>query len=148
MKKAYRLLFVLHLFVGIGALFGGLVAITNPERPMGMSIELLKNSPFHNYLIPGIILFTVIGLGNILSAVMFHFKSRYQGYISSVFSWALVIWIVVQCIMLNAVAFLHIIYFIIGLIEAALSIAMLFQERLFPANIALKIYEGMTKKLM
>lgn len=146
MKKAYHILFVLHLFVGVGALFGGFGAIANPEGPMGMSTELLKNSPFHNYLIPGIILFTVIGLGNIFSAVMFRFKSRYQGYISSVFSWALVIWIVVQCIMLNTVAFLHIIYFIIGLFEAALSMVMLFKERLFPANIVLNIYDNMTKK--
>ena len=130
MKKVYRLLFALHLFVGIGAMAGGLAAITNPQAPLGISVEVLKNSPFSNFLIPGIILFTIIGLGNIISALMFRFKSRFQGYISSVFSWALVIWIVVQCIMMNAIVFLHVLFFIIGLIEAGLSMIILFEKRL------------------
>lgn len=142
MKKVYRLLFTLHLFVGIGAIFGGLAAITNPNRPLGISVEVLKNSPFSNYLIPGIILFTIIGLGNVISALFFHFKSRFQGYISSVFSWALVIWIIVQCIMLNDVVFLHILFFTIGLIQACLSMTILFEKRQFPANLILRFYEG------
>jgi hypothetical protein len=146
MEIVYRLLFVLHGFVGVGALAGGLAAIINPQGPLGMSVEPLNNSPFSNYLIPGIILFTVIGLGNIISAFMFRYKLKFQGYISSVFSWALVIWIVVQCIMLNTVVFLHILFFTIGLIEAALSIVILFEHRLFPTNIILKFYRKIRKK--
>lgn len=134
MKIVYRLLLTLHLFVGIGAVVGGLAAIIDPQEPLGITVEALTNSPFNNYLIPGIILFTVIGLGNIISALMFRFKSRFQGYISSIFSWALVIWIVVQCIMLNTVVFLHVLYFIIGIIESVLSMAILFEQRLFPTN--------------
>lgn len=146
MRRLYRILFALHLFVGIGAVFGGLAAIINPFNPLGMQIEPLKNSPFSNYLIPGIILFTVLGIGNIVSALLFRYKLRLQGYISSIFSWALVIWIVVQCIMLNTVAFPHILYFIIGLVEAALSMAILFEQRLFPANIVLGFYKQVFNK--
>lgn len=141
MSKIYRLLFALHLFVGIGAIFGGLAAIINPYEPLGITLEPLRNSPFSSYLIPGIILFTIIGLGNIISALVFRYQSRFQGYISSVFSWALVIWIVVQVIMLNAVAFPHVLFFIIGLVESVLSIIILFEQHLFPANIALDIYK-------
>lgn len=141
MKKVYRLLLILHSFVGIGGLAGGLVAITSPQKPLGVSVEALKNSPFSNYLIPGILLFTVIGLGNVFSAVMILFKSRAQGYISSVFSWALVIWIVVQCIMLSMVAYLHVVFFTIGLIEAILSALILFNQHLFPTNIIYNIIE-------
>lgn len=128
MRVVYRLLFALHLFVGLGAVVGGLAAIINPQEPVGMPVELLNNSPFNNYLIPGIILFTIIGLGNVISAFMFRFKLRFQGYISSVFSWALVIFIVVQCMMLNTVHFLHIIFFVIGLVEAGISMRMLFER--------------------
>lgn len=145
MKTVYRLLFALQLFVGIGAIFGGLAAIVNPEEPLGITVEALKNSPFSNYLIPGIILFTIIGLGNVFSALMFRFKFKFQGYISSVFSWALVIWIVVQCIMLEAVAFLHILFFMIGVIEAVLSAIILFEQRLFPANLILDFIKGRKK---
>ena len=145
MKLVYRLLFILHVFVGIGAMAGGLAAIINPYKPLGMPVESLKNSPFSNYLIPGIILFAIIGLGNVFSALMLHFKSRFQGYISSVFSWALVIWIVVQCIMLNGVVFLHVLFFCIGLIEAVLSMIILFEQRLFPTNIVISFYKEIRK---
>ena len=145
MKIVERLLFGLHLFVGIGAMVGGLAAITNPHNPLGMSAEYLKNSPFNSYLIPGIILFTIIGLGNVTSALMFRFKLKFQGYISSVFSWALVIWIVVQCVMLNAIAFLHVLFFCIGLFEAALSALIMLEHRLFPTNFVLNLYEKIRK---
>jgi hypothetical protein len=145
MKIVYRLLFALHAFVGVGAVFGGLAAITNPTSPLGIPIEVLKNSPFSNFLIPGIILFTLIGLGNIFSALMFRFKSRFQGYISSVFSWALVIWIVVQCIMLNSIAALHVIFFTIGLIEATLSMILLYKQHLFPINLIQDFYKRIRK---
>lgn len=142
MNKVYRILFSLHIFVGIGGMAGGLAAIMNPQSPLGMPVESLKNSPFKDYFIPGVILFTIIGLGNLMSALILHRKTRYQGYISSVFSWALVIWILVQCIMLKAVAFLHILFFVIGLIQAILALSMLFEKELFPTNIIKKIYKS------
>jgi len=52
MNKDERILFALHLFVGIGAIGGGL-AVLNPDEPLGMPVEALKNAPFSNYLIPG-----------------------------------------------------------------------------------------------
>lgn len=138
-------MFALHLFVGIGGMAGGLAAITNPLAPLGVPAASLKNSPFTDFLIPGIILFTVIGLGNVVSAFLFRFKLKAQGYVSSVFSWALVIWIIVQCIMLGSVASLHIIFFIIGLIQAGLSALILFEQRLFPANLVLDLYHKIKK---
>lgn len=148
MKKGYAVLFVLHAVVGLGAMAGGLAAITNPQAPLGAPLELLKHSPFRDYLIPGILLFAVIGVGNLLSGavMLFHRNWRWQGYLSSVFSWALVIWIVVQCIMLRTVAFLHVLFFCIGAAEAALSMLLLSERRLFPANLLLGLYERVTKK--
>lgn len=146
MKKIYGFIFAIHVFVGIGGMAGGLAAILNPEAPMGISVDMLKNSPFSNFLIPGIILFAVIGLGNLISAVTILLKSRLQGYISSVFGWALVIWIVVQCIMLRAIAFLHVLFFIIGLVEAGLAMIILFNQRLFPSNIILRYYKKISKE--
>lgn len=134
-KRNYHLLLGLHLFVGIGALAGGLAAILNPQEPLGVSNEILRNSPFQNFLIPGLILFVILGVGNLVSAVTLYRKSSFQGYISNVFSWALIIWIVVQCYMLQTIAFLHVLFFLIGSIKAVLSMAVLFDQRLFPANL-------------
>lgn len=147
MKLIYKLSFGLHLFVGIGAMAGGLAAIISPLEPLGMPLEPLKNSPFTNYLIPGIILFTVIGLGNVISALTLCYKSKYQGYISGTLGGALVIWIIVQCMMLRAVAFLHVLFFIIGVIQGLLAITILFHKNLFPTNIVMKLYKEMKKEV-
>ncbi len=135
MKKIFLILTVMHLFVGIGALFGGMAAILDPWEPAGVPAEMLEGSPFTNYFIPGLILFTVIGLGHVFSAATAIRKSEYQGYISSVFSWGLMIWIVVQCIMINAVALLHVIFFLIGLVGAVLAWIILYKQNVFPANL-------------
>ena len=147
MKRVYSFLFFLHAFVGIGAMAGGLAAITNPQNPLGISVEVIKYSPFTNYLIPGIILSTVIGLGNLLSALILYFKLKFHAYICSVISWALVIWIVVQCIMMRDIALLHIIFFIIGLIQSVLSMIILFKQELFPTNMILKFYKRIGKEM-
>jgi hypothetical protein len=146
MKIVHRLMLILHIFVGLGAMAGGLSGILEPQSPMGISVNILNNSPFSDFFIPCLLLFTVIGLGNILSAIVTYFKPWFHGYVSSVFSWALVIWIVVQCIMLNAIEYLHIIFFIIGLIQATLAMITLFKHRFFPTNIAIYFYEKILKK--
>jgi hypothetical protein len=146
MRIVYRLLFIFHGFVGVGAIAGGMAAIMDPMEPLGAPVTMLRNSPFDNFFIPGLILFTVIGLGNIFGAVTILFKSRYQGYISSVFGWALVIWIVVQCIMIQGIHFLHILFFIIGLIQGGLATNILFKECLFPANRIIDYYKKAGKE--
>lgn len=145
MKILYRFLFGLHLLVGVGAMAGGMAAILNPQEPLGMSVEPLKNSPFTDYLIPGIILFAIVGLGSLISAIIIPFKWKFQGYLSSVSSWGLAIWIIVQVIIIKAIHPLHIIFFSIGVIEAALSAVILFKQVLFPANIVINLYEKLRK---
>lgn len=110
----------------------------NTYEPLGIPNDLLEGSPFSNYFIPSLILFTVIGLGHAFSGLAALKNSKYQGYISSVFSWALMIWIVVQCIIIETVDFLHVLYFILGLIGAGLGFFVLVERRQFPANLFLK----------
>lgn len=134
-------MFILHALMGIGGIAGGWACLVNPENPAGATLELLKNSPFKNFLIPGIILFTLIGLGNIAAAALIPFHLRYQAYISGILGCILVGWIFVQCIMLQQVNFMHVISFIIGLTQAALSIIIAFSLRLFPTEHILKFFK-------
>lgn len=146
MKIIHRFLLTLHIVVGIGAMAGGLAAVLDPYNPLGMPTDALKNSPFSNYLIPGIILFTVIGLGNLFGAAMLLLKSKWQAYISGVIGGALVVWIIVQCIMLGAVVFLHVLFFLFGAAEGVLAVIILFEQKLFPANIIMDIFKKSGKK--
>jgi len=104
-------------------------------------LELLEHSSFDDYFIPGLILFTMIGGGHIFSALSVFLWPGYQGYVSSVFSWALMIFIVVQCIILRIVNILHGIFFLIGLYGAVLAALILLEKRQFPAGLILDYLE-------
>jgi len=82
MKIIKGSLFILHLFVAIFAFLGGWAAISQPLDPFGISTDMLANSPFKTFLIPGLLLFTVIGFGQLLAAAFILFRSRYQAYVS------------------------------------------------------------------
>ena len=125
-----KLLIFLHAFVGIGALFGGGGAVLNPNNPMGISVDVLKNSPFSNFLIPGIILLVVIGFGNLFAAAVLYYDYKYNMYISHLLGLTLVGWIVVQCIMMRTINILHTIYFIIGAVESVLSLKIIMNKKI------------------
>lgn len=138
MNKIMKTLIGLHIFVGIGAMAGGLGAITSPNNPMGMTTDALKNAPFTNFLIPGLILFFFLGVGNIIGAILLK-KWKYGVYGSNVMGWGMILWIIIQCIMLEAIHPLHIIFEIIGIIQASLAFALLYHKGYFPAAIIKRI---------
>lgn len=135
MSKQEKLLRVIHLFVGIGAVFGGIGGILNPYGFMGITTEILKKGPFDTFMVPGIFLFLVIGVGNILTGLMMSKDFKYQGYMSGIFSTILVFWIVIQCFFLQSIAVLHVIYLFIGCVQGLLSIHNLYQKKVFPFHL-------------
>jgi hypothetical protein len=126
MKGFKRLSVFLHLFIGMGAVGGGLGGVIDPYSPMGMPIEVLRYSPFRSFFLPGLFLLIVIGLGNILSFVISRMFEEARGYLSCFLGAILCIWLIVQCIFLRDVVSLHIIFFILGILQG------LFFSRQFP----------------
>ncbi|MEO7530768.1 MAG: hypothetical protein ABIS69_05135, partial [Sediminibacterium sp.] len=58
-----NIMLVLLAFLGIGAIGGGIVFMISPDgKMMGIPLSILDQSPFNNFLIPGIILFLILGL--------------------------------------------------------------------------------------
>ena len=63
-----RLAVALEVFLGVGALFGGGAFILAPDgHLLGMPTTLLAGSPFPSYLVPGIVLFTFVGVAPLLA---------------------------------------------------------------------------------
>ena len=59
----------LEILLGMGALGGGLVLIAAPRGEiMPLPLSALAGSPFETYLGPGLILFTVLGIGPLVAA--------------------------------------------------------------------------------
>ena len=132
------LLIVLLIFLGLGALFGGGALILSPSGELlKMPLSLLKGSPFSIYLIPGIILFVVLGVAPILTSMGMVTKKEYriaeQLNIFHDMQWqwsfciyvamALIGWISLEMLFINAVHWIHIVYIFWGL--AILFLALL-----------------------
>ncbi len=112
----------LLILVGLSAAISGSLMILFPSGEIFQAPpDMLKNTPFRDFLIPGIILFLVNGAGQIIAGVLTIRRHRLAGYFGAVFGFGMMIWIFVQ---VNTIGGGHILqygYFTIGIIEAALA---------------------------
>lgn len=136
---------IFHGFVGLGALAGGGAAILNPENPLGIPPESLEGSPFATYLVPGIILFAIIGLGDLAALALSLKYPNTQSYSGCVMGGALMIWIFVQCVMLRSIVFLHVFFFAVGGVLVLLSLILMYKNRQFPVNRIMEFFENTQK---
>lgn len=136
-KIARNFLLILLVFLGVGAIFGGGVLIISPSGKLfGMPLSLLENSPFTDFLVPAIILFIVLGIIPIgltialikkpaykLAEQLNFYKDMYWAWTYSIYiSFALIIWIQLEMMFLNAVHWSHTLYMFLamGIIFVAL----------------------------
>lgn len=135
MKYMKMLLFVVHVVIGVGALGGGYACIVEPMAPLGAPLSMLDGSPFDSFFVPGLVLFGLFGIGNIVGAVLLAKRVTWHGYIAGVLGGGMVVWIVIQVLIIDTIAFLHILFFFIGIVEGTIGLAMLLQADLFPARL-------------
>ena len=135
MTRLYRWITGLHFFVGVGAVFGGLAAVTDPIAPLGIPAQTLGNGPFTDFFIPGLVLLVVLGLGNIATGVLVLRKTPYHGMVSALAGAVLVGWIVIQCYILGTIAALHVIFFAIGAAQGVLALLLMYKRDDFPMNV-------------
>lgn len=141
MEMRNLLLFLLS-FLGLGAIFGGGIFIISPMGKLfGMPLSMLDNSPFTNFLVPGFILFTVLGIvpiSVILALIkkpdykiaeLFNFyKDMYWAWTYCIYiAFALIIWIQVEMTVLRAVHWSHTLYMFLSI--AILFVALMPQVR-------------------
>lgn len=108
--EAYILIMLL-MFQVISAFGGGIAIAVKPDGSLlGIPLFILQGSPFHNFLIPGIILSVVLGVLPLTAAIglVFPRKWKWMGicniYSTRHWAWAyaiytglgLIIWILVQ----------------------------------------------------
>lgn len=116
------------MLIGVPAVGFGLLLIIDPSGgSIGLPIELLSRSPFKDYLVPGLLLLSVHGIGNVFSGVLSFRRSRYSGYAGAFFGAALAIWIVVQTVLIGF-SWLQPLYLILGIVELILGVVILRQS--------------------
>lgn len=127
---AVWLLIALLILLGVGAVPSGALLILAPDgHLMQMPVSMLEHSPFSNFLIPGVILFTLLGIYPLVVAYSlwkrpgWRWPDAINPFKDAHWSWAaslaaggvLVIWILVEVIMLRAFVFLHALYLAWGI---------------------------------
>ena len=118
MKTTLRVISImLLLFNGIGAVYGSWHLVTDPSGgSLQMPLAWLQYSPFENYLIPGIILFLVNGVLSLTAASLVVFKVKFHPLAVMGEGCILFGWITVQVLMVRTIYFLHIIFWIVGVL--------------------------------
>jgi hypothetical protein len=117
MKKWTNILAITLLLInGLGALYGGGNLIMYPDgNGFGMPLSMLAHTPFHDFLIPGIILFAANGLSSIVVCAALLRNVRYAWWLVMAQGAVLVGWIVIQVILIQGVGFLHFLFGFVGL---------------------------------
>lgn len=111
----------LLILIGIGAVLAGLGFILEPDGSgLGMSVKLLKDSPFNDFLIPGITLLVVNGILSLVVAYLVYIENRYAGNATIVLGIAMIIWISAQVYWIGWVSGLQPLLLVIGCIEMGL----------------------------
>jgi len=125
MKKARNIFLILLGFLALGAIGGGIVLIISPMGELlGLPFSEFKNIPFNSYLIPGIVLLSVLGIiPSLLIIALLKkpesklakriniFKDMHWSWTYSIYiAFILIGWIHIQLIFLRGVHWLHTFY--------------------------------------
>ncbi len=133
--KAVRVIAIVALaLLSIGAIMGAVLLIQNPAgSPMQISLSVLKHSPFHSFLIPGILLLFTQGLLPLVVMAIAISGRRGYGWWIGFQGCVLFGWISIEVIMVREIVWLHYVYWGLGLLLIACGWVLRKQEKVRPA---------------
>jgi hypothetical protein len=130
-KTSVYVLIILLGLLAIGAIVGGGALIISPGGELlRMPLSILGTSPFKDFLIPGLILFFILGIipgilvfvllkkpnSKIFESLNFY-KDMYWGWSFCIYiSFALIIWIQIEMVYLQIVVWAHTFYMFYALV--------------------------------
>lgn len=115
MKKYYFILGSLQAFTALGAIPAGIGYLMDISgQRMGVTTDLLANSPLDSFLLPGLFLVFVNGIANALGAFLSFTRNKFAGHVGIVLGIVLIIWIIIQVTWITFSSFLQPLFLIIG----------------------------------
>ena len=123
MNRAGRSTVGLLILLGIGALGGGIGLVVAPDGSfMHMPLSWLQGSPFPDFLVPGLILGGLFGVGSLVVAALGLRSVRLAPFLAFAIGCGQMIWIVVELAIIRSLSILHPIWFGIGLAIAVAAV--------------------------
>ena len=111
----------LQLFIGLGAVAGGLGLVLDASGGnLGLPLAWLEESPFSDYLLPGLFLLLVNGVGSVAGGILSWRRHRYAGEVAMALGGLLMLWIVAQVWWIGLSHWFQPVYFAFGVIELSL----------------------------
>lgn len=122
----------LCLFTGVTAVWGGLVMMAwptgSPWTP-GLNLSMLQHSPFFDFLGPGLLLFGVVGLLNLVAAALALRRHRFGEIVAFGAGSSISIWIAVEFALLRAFSWLQVLYLAVGICTMTLAQGLWLRRR-------------------
>jgi len=124
-------------FLGVSAAFGGIVLVLNPTGTwLQIPLSILQFSPFRDFLIPGLLLGIVFGLGSFATLLALWFRPSWPfgtaltRFTGAHWSWSAavavglgqVIWIVTEMLLVRGADWLQFVYGGLGLLIVLLAL--------------------------
>jgi hypothetical protein len=129
-RPAYAWLAVaLQVFTAVAAIPVGLEMVRNPDgAPLGLPQAWIDATMFGSYLLPGLFLFAINGIGQLVAATAIVLRHPTAPWLTGALGVGLMIWIAVQVAMMPFHP-LQPIIFVVGLIETVVAAAWLSRRR-------------------
>jgi hypothetical protein len=122
-RISWGTLIVVTVFNAVSAV-GGAIAMLATDG-LGMPKSWLVNGPFDSFLWPALILLVVVGGSQTLAAVLLLRRRPSSLFWTSVAGFAMIMWILVEIVMIQAFDWLQGLYFGTGVVQLALVLALL-----------------------
>ncbi|MCL6570080.1 MAG: hypothetical protein K6T88_00155 [Bacillus sp. (in: Bacteria)] len=106
------------LLIGASAIVCGIMFIIKPDGSLlGLSVDQLKNSPFNDFLIPGVILLVFNGFLSTISSFLLLINYRFAGLSVMFLGGVMILWISAQIYWMGWGSWLQPSFIAVGLIE-------------------------------
>ena len=124
-KLIIRSLGIFELLIGVGAMLGGGALVATPSGALlRMPLEMLHGTPFHSYLVPGMLLCIVVGGGNVVAGLL-ALRERQATAISAVVAGGVLVgWITTQMVLLGYRHPIQLVYLLCGAVTLLVGVAL------------------------
>jgi hypothetical protein len=109
--------------LGLGALAGGIALVARPDGSvMGFDVAILAGSPFADFMVPGLILGGLFGVGSFVTLALGLRHSPYAPFLALAIGFGQMLWIAIELSIIGEFSFLHPTMFTIGLLIAGTAV--------------------------
>ena len=117
-KRINWIVGILSLLVSVGAIYIGIMLINDPSGEINsLNSVIVEKSPFENFFIPGALLFSFLGIGNLFAGIFSFLRFPLTGFMVVVLGIGLVFWTTIHLFLFGLIVYFEPVYIAIGITQ-------------------------------